>query len=219
MINNVGARDLIEAAVISTLVVAAARGVARFFDGVSLSKRIRAVKQIRRGAQGEPETPEERRVGVARAATAGWQSHVVAVERTTTTTSAALSQLRTDETERVSERDGEKERQPGADPSDRPALTSTPSVERRRRHRRRQHRPVDSDVVTTMTTTNARILLLAPTPRRTRGWDTALPGGGKRLLSLSLALSFSILHDALAFIPFPPSPVPLSALSSEIPVS
>lgn len=141
----------------------------------SLSKRIRAVKEI-----DEVRTENRKELGGAKGwSRAGGDSRLAEPcrrRRTNDDDDVGRSLPTVNETERVSERDGEKERQSGADPSDRPALTSTPTMERRRRHRRRQHRPVDSDVVTTMTTTNARILLLAPTPRRTRGWDTALLG-------------------------------------------
>lgn len=135
-------------------------------------------------------------------------------ERTTTTTSAAaaLSRLRTDEIEKAGERDGEKERQSGADPSDRPALTSTPSTERRRRHRRRQHRASrqwcgddddDDQCKNTSSGTDAH---------KGVGHRVA---GGERLSSLSsrppsLTPSFA-MHSHLFR-----SPSPLPTLSSEI---
>ena len=65
------------------------------------------------------------------------QSHVVAVDRTTAKRRPALPCRRT---KQWSERRKGRKRQPGADSSDRPALTSTPTVERRRRRRhRRRH--------------------------------------------------------------------------------
>jgi hypothetical protein len=83
-------------------------------------------------------------------------------------------------------------------------------MERRRRHRRRQHRPVDSDVVTTMMTTDARILLLAPTPQRTRGWDIGGVVGGRTpfifILGSLFPLSPSFMKIFLTFILPSPSP-------------
>lgn len=142
-------------------------------SGVSLSKHI-VVEYIDREAGKKRE--EERDDGDGAEAADGVgdsrQSHVVAVERTTTKRRAgSLVQ-----TKRVwSERRKGRKRQPGADSSDRPALTSTPTVERRR-HRRRHWPTHDTTTKTTMTTgttttttmstttttmsTNARILLL-----------------------------------------------------------
>lgn len=142
-------------------------------SGVSLSKHI-VVEYIDREAGKKRE--EERDDGDGAEAADGVgdsrQSHVVAVERTTTKRRAgSLVQ-----TKRVwSERRKGRKRQPGADSSDRPALTSTPIVERRR-HRRRHWPTHDTTTKTTMTTgttttttmstttttmsTNARILLL-----------------------------------------------------------
>lgn len=161
-------------------------------------------------------------------ATAGWQSHVVAVERTTTTTTTKRRLLspgcrQTKERKREGERERDREKETARRRFERPAganldakrgaasLTSSPPL---------PGRPTTTTTTKTMMSTttataNARILLLAP-PRRTGVRRALLVGRQDRTprplspAPIPSPLFLGISHDALKLIPG-------SVLSSEIP--